>query len=103
MKGVSRFELTVVKSHWAEAVQATRLQVGKPTPPFRAAPLIAGSQLRLAFLMLALPSPMVPPKVWPAGQGLTFTWQPPVGTAAMVPFLKFWNGDCMNWAGVNIE
>jgi len=31
------------------------------------------------------------------------TVQPAVGTAAKVPFLKFWNGDCMNWAGVKIE
>jgi hypothetical protein len=47
---------------------------------------------------------MVPPKV--LGQGVpmgTAVWQAPVGTAAIVPFLKFENGDCMNWAGVNIE
>jgi hypothetical protein len=27
----------------------------------------------------------------------------PVGVAPMLPPLKFWNGDCMNWAGVKIE
>src|SRR6266705_4281396 len=83
--------------------------VGKTTPPLRRLPLIVGSQLRLAPGIVALPSTMEPPNVWPptpeqvcpTGTSILqapvgMTWRPPPPPKVCCP-------DCLNCAVLTIE
>ena len=90
--------------HCELAVQAGVAPVGKTVPPLRF-PLIAGSQLRFWELTVVEARVMVPPKV--DGQvtpGATFTVQAPVGTAAEVRAVEFWNPFWFrNMTALNVE